>query len=102
MRVGGLCGRWPSETPRPHRGPPNTPARGCGGQPGIFGGNAQRFHPEQRDKTLVVEKIPEDKLLLDEVNSWFKRFGTVTNVAVDALSSKALVIFSSNEDALAA
>jgi RNA-binding protein 26 len=30
---------------------------------------------------------------------WFKRFGTVTNVAVDASSSKALVSFSSNEEA---
>jgi RNA-binding protein 26 len=62
----------------------------------------QRFHPERRDKTLVVEKIPEDKLSLDTVNSWFKRFGTVTNVAVDAPSSKALVSFSSNEEAHAA
>jgi len=62
----------------------------------------QRFHPERRDKTLVVEKIPEDKLSLDTVNGWFKRFGTVTNVAVDASSSKALVSFSSNEEAHAA
>jgi hypothetical protein len=59
----------------------------------------QCFHPEQQDKTLVVEKIPEDKLSLDTVNGWFKHFGTVTNVAVDASSSKALVSFSSNEEA---
>jgi RNA-binding protein 26 len=62
----------------------------------------QRFHPERRDKTLVVEKIPEDKLSLDAVNAWFKRFGTVTNVAVDATSSKALVSFSTHEEAHAA
>jgi RNA-binding protein 26 len=89
----------PSHISRPHRGPPSTPTRGRGGRPGVFGGEVQRFHPERRDKTLVVEKIPEDKLSLDTVNSWFKRFGTVTNVAVDAPSSKALVSFSSNEEA---
>jgi RNA-binding protein 26 len=59
----------------------------------------QRFHPERQDKTLVVEKILEDKLSLDTVNGWFKHFGTVTNVAVDVSSSKALVSFSSNEEA---
>jgi RNA-binding protein 26 len=62
----------------------------------------QRFHPERRDKTLVVEKIPEDKLSLDAVNTWFKRFGTVTNVAVDAATAKALVSFSTHEEAHAA
>jgi RNA-binding protein 26 len=62
----------------------------------------QRFHPERRDKTLVVEKIPEDKLSLDAVNGYFKRFGTVTNVAVDASSAKALVSFSTHEEAHAA
>ena len=92
----------PSYPSRPHRGPPSTPTRGRGGRPGVFGGEVQHFHPERRGKTLVVEKIPEDKLSLDAVNNWFKRFGTVTNVAVDAPSSKALVSFSSNEEAHAA
>jgi RNA-binding protein 26 len=93
----------PSSFPvRPHRGLQNSPARGRGGRPGVFGGDVQRFHPERRDKTLVVEKIPEDKLSLDAVNGWFKRFGTVTNVAVDAASAKALVSFSTHEEAHAA
>ena len=97
-------GGGPSSFPsRPQRGSQNSPARGRGGRPGVFGGDVQRFHPERRgDKTLVVEKIPEDKLSLDSVNSWFKRFGTVTNVAVDAASAKALVSFSTHEEALAA
>jgi RNA-binding protein 26 len=51
------------------------------------------------DKTLVVEKIPEDKLSLDSVNGWFKRFGTVTNVAIDARSAKALVTFAEHDEA---
>ena len=70
---------------------------------GVFGGDAQTFRPERRqDKTLVVEKIPEDKLNLDAVNSWFKRFGTVTNVAIDVRSAKALVSFSEHSEAHAA
>ncbi|KAG2123567.1 hypothetical protein DEU56DRAFT_863854 [Suillus clintonianus] len=70
---------------------------------GVFGGDAQTFRPERRqDKTLVVEKIPEDKLSLDAVNGWFKRFGTVTNVAIDARSAKALVSFSEHTEAHAA
>ena len=94
----------PSSHPlRPPRTSQNAPTRGRGGRPGFYSGDVQRFHPERRgDKTLVVEKIPEDKLSLDSVNSWFKRFGTVTNVAVDAASAKALVSFSTHEEAEAA
>lgn len=74
-----------------------------GGGRGTFSGDAQSFRPERRnDKTLVVEKIPEDKLSLDSVNSWFKRFGTVTNVAIDARTAKALVSFSDHSEAHAA
>ncbi|KAH9057000.1 hypothetical protein EDB87DRAFT_1633641 [Lactarius vividus] len=92
-----------SHSLRPPRTSQNTGTRGRGGRPGVYGGDVQRFHPERRgDKTLVVEKIPEDKLSLDAVNSWFKRFGTVTNVAVDAASAKALVSFSTHEEAQAA
>ena len=70
---------------------------------GTFSGDAQSFRPERRnDKTLVVEKIPEDKLSLDAVNSWFKRFGTVTNVAIDARTAKALVSFADHSEAHAA
>ncbi|KAF8203306.1 hypothetical protein BJ912DRAFT_1019043 [Pholiota molesta] len=78
--------------------------RGGGGRGrGTFGGEVHNFRPEKRnDKTLVVEKIPEDKLSLESVNSWFKRFGTVTNVAIDANNAKALVSFSGHEEAHAA
>ncbi|KAJ3536639.1 hypothetical protein NM688_g6809 [Phlebia brevispora] len=70
---------------------------------GTFNGDAASFRPERRgDKTLVVEKIPEDKLSLGSINDWFKKFGTVTNVAVDAHGSKALVSFSNHEEAYAA
>jgi len=78
--------------------------RGHGGRGrGTFGGEVHNFRPEKRnDKTLVVEKIPEDKLSLEQVNAWFKRFGTVTNVAIDAVNAKALVSFSNHDEAHAA
>jgi RNA-binding protein 26 len=70
---------------------------------GTFAGENHSFHSDRKDnKTLVVEKIPDDKLSLDAVNDWFKRFGTVTNVAVDASNAKALVSFSKHEEAYAA
>ncbi|THH16770.1 hypothetical protein EW146_g3930 [Bondarzewia mesenterica] len=89
------------QPPRPMR--PMRGGRGGAVRPGIFSGDVQRFRPERRnDKTLVVEKIPEDKLSLETVNTWFKQFGTVTNVAIDAPSAKALVSFSTHEEAHAA
>lgn len=80
------------------------PPRG-GGPPmpkGTFG-EAPTFRPERRnDKTLVVEKIPEDKLSLGAINNWFQKFGTITNVAVDTNGAKALVSFAEHEEARAA
>ena len=56
--------------------------------------------PDRRqDKTLVVEKIPEDRLSLGAVNDWFKQFGSVTNVAVDPPTAKALVTFAEHDHA---
>ncbi|KAK7058251.1 hypothetical protein VNI00_001882 [Paramarasmius palmivorus] len=70
--------------------------RGRGGKPGSF-------RPERRnDKTLVLEKIPDDKLSLEHVNDWFKRFGTVTNVAIDQAHNKALISFATHEEARSA
>ncbi|KAJ2928968.1 hypothetical protein H1R20_g8233, partial [Candolleomyces eurysporus] len=84
--------------------PPRDSFRGRrGGRGGSFGGDASSARPQRRgDKTLVVEKIPEDKLTLDQVNTWFKKFGNVTNVAVDNHGAKALVSFSTHEEAHAA
>jgi RNA-binding protein 26 len=54
------------------------------------------------DKTLVIEKIPSDQLRLEAINDWFKKFGTVTNVAVDTKGAKALISFSQHDDAVRA
>ncbi|KAF7319960.1 hypothetical protein MKEN_00779900 [Mycena kentingensis (nom. inval.)] len=86
-------------------GPPPFRGRGGGGgggrNKGVFNGEVHKFTGDQRrnDKTLVVEKIPQDKLSLSEVNDWFKRFGTVTNVAIDPSTAKALVSFSNHDEA---
>lgn len=77
--------------------------RGGGRGRGAYSNNSENHMRPQKggrsDKTLVVEKIPEDKLSLDAVNGWFKRFGTVTNVAIDARGAKALVTFTEHEEA---
>ncbi|KAF5368363.1 hypothetical protein D9758_002381 [Tetrapyrgos nigripes] len=87
----------------PLRPPSGWRGRGGGRGRGGFGGDAGTFRPERRkDKTLVLEKIPEDKLNLSHVNDWFKRFGTVTNVAIDQAHHKALISFSTHEEAHAA
>ncbi|KZT21695.1 hypothetical protein NEOLEDRAFT_1158122 [Neolentinus lepideus HHB14362 ss-1] len=93
----------PMPMPVPLHGPPRGGMRGRG-RGGMFSAEVHNFRPERKrdDKTLVVEKIPADKLSLDTVNGWFKQFGTVTNVAIDANTSKALVSFSTHDEAHAA
>ncbi|KAJ7071273.1 hypothetical protein C8F01DRAFT_1109822 [Mycena amicta] len=94
------------DTAHPIGGPIRPPAfrgRGAAQGKGVFNGEVHKFNGERRnDKTLVVEKIPQDKLSLAAVNDWFKRFGTVTNVAIDTSGGKALVSFSNHEEAHAA
>ncbi|EJD55496.1 hypothetical protein AURDEDRAFT_109804 [Auricularia subglabra TFB-10046 SS5] len=107
-------------TPRPEGAPDGRPRPQNGGmrrqqypadaQRGTFAG-AQNFDDgsanargprKGENKTLVVEKIPPEHLSLEGVNTWFKRFGTVTNVAIDAKGAKALVSFATPTEAHAA
>ncbi|QRW05043.1 Zf-CCCH domain protein [Ceratobasidium sp. AG-Ba] len=77
-----------------------TPAGSWSGEAEPFDGQGQGSSSEpRRDKTLVVEKIPPERLSLEEINNWFKKFGTVTNVAIDVPSAKALVSFSTHDEA---
>ncbi|RPD81799.1 hypothetical protein L226DRAFT_7819 [Lentinus tigrinus ALCF2SS1-7] len=107
MPGGNMNGMTPQQFSQQDGGLPTRPhptGRGGAtrgrGRGGVFNGDAQSFRPQRRDdKTLVVEKIPEDKLSLGSVNDWFSKFGTVTNVAVDAPSAKALVSFSTHDEA---
>jgi RNA-binding protein 26 len=76
----------------------STPAGSWSGESEPFEGQGPSSEP-RRDKTLVVEKIPPERLSLEEINNWFKRFGNVTNVAIDAPSAKALISFSTHDEA---
>ncbi|TFK57421.1 hypothetical protein OE88DRAFT_1716054 [Heliocybe sulcata] len=98
-----MGGPMPMQMQMPMHRPPRGGIRGRG-RGGMFSAEVHNFRPERKrdDKTLVVEKIPADKLSLDVVNGWFKQFGTVTNVAIDTHTSKALVSFSTHDEAHAA
>lgn len=88
-----------------HNGPaPNgRPWRGRGAhRGGTFHGENPSFGSRTvsgEDKTLVVERIPAESLSLGAVNEYFKQFGTVTNVAIDSKTAKALVSFSTHQEA---
>ncbi|KAH8835399.1 hypothetical protein DL96DRAFT_1520014 [Flagelloscypha sp. PMI_526] len=94
-----------SSSPPPHRGGFRG-GRGSGrprDAPGTFSADASSLRPEKRKgQTLVVEKIPREKLDIEHVSEWFKRFGTVTNAAIDASQAKALVSFATTDEAHAA
>ncbi|KAJ9091611.1 hypothetical protein QFC21_007151 [Naganishia friedmannii] len=53
-------------------------------------------------RTLVISEVPREHLSLDAIHSYFKQFGTVTNVAIESRASKALVAFETNAQAYAA
>lgn len=57
---------------------------------------------ESLTNTLVVAEIPAEHLNLISIHNQFKQFGTVTNVAVETAAKKALVAFSSHNEARAA
>jgi RNA-binding protein 26 len=91
---------------RQHDGRDQPPRRGRGrGRGGAVGDRSTRdpFQSHERnEKTLVVERIPHEFLSMSAVKDWFSKFGSVTNVAVDSASGKALVSFENNEQARAA
>ncbi|KAJ9105844.1 hypothetical protein QFC19_003414 [Naganishia cerealis] len=53
-------------------------------------------------RTLVISDVPREHLSLDAIHSYFKQFGTVTNVAIESRVNKALVAFETNAQAYAA
>jgi RNA-binding protein 26 len=57
---------------------------------------------DRTSTTLVVGSIPPSALALPPINAHFSKFGTVTNIAIDAPSARALVSFATNAEAYAA
>lgn len=70
---------------------------------GRGGGPAGTFQSRARSTTtLVIENVPADSLDLVRINDYFRRFGTITNIQIDAGASKALVSYASPAEAKAA
>ncbi|CAO1634163.1 unnamed protein product [Sympodiomycopsis kandeliae] len=66
-------------------------------------GSSGSFQSRARSSTtLVIENVPSDSLDLIKINDYFKRFGTITNIQIDAQLAKALVSYSSSAEAKAA
>ncbi|PWN26288.1 hypothetical protein BDZ90DRAFT_275423 [Jaminaea rosea] len=106
MRLGE---QQPQNSPPPfagHDGVQPAPQRGGFAGRGRGGGQAVRpgtFQSRARSATtLVIENVPAESLDLVKINDYFKRFGTITNIQVDAPGSKALVSYSSPQEAKAA
>ncbi|WFD02447.1 hypothetical protein MOBT1_001130 [Malassezia obtusa] len=70
--------------------------RGRGGR-GAFPGRSGP--PARSQDTLVIENIPTENLNLANVNDYFKRFGTITNIDVDEPNSRAVVSYATHEEA---
>lgn len=70
--------------------------RGRGGRAGFQGHGSA---PVRSQDTLVIENIPSEHLDLAHVNDYFKRFGTITNIDIDAPNSRAIVSYATHEEA---
>lgn len=81
------------------------PSRGGHAGGGRGGHNAAprgSFRGPRSQTALVLENVPAEHLELIKINEYFKRFGTITNIQIDAPGQKALVDFARPEEAKAA
>lgn len=80
--------------------------RGFGGGRGGRGARPERTHRtnvvDPNALTLVVEKLPPEKANIHDLSTYFGRFGTVTKVGVEPHGTRALVSFSTHQEAHAA
>ncbi|KAG0367957.1 hypothetical protein BC939DRAFT_445349 [Gamsiella multidivaricata] len=84
----GMRGRGRSGASHPYSAPGHFPGAG----PGTAGSKT----------SLVVEHIPDEHNTIDKVNEFFKKFGSLTNIQVDQSAHKALIQYSTREEAGAA
>lgn len=71
--------------------------RGRGGH--HRGGHVGHAPAPRSQDTIVIENIPQEHLELAQVNDYFKRFGTITNIDVDAAGKKAVVTYATPAEA---
>ncbi|OAQ25203.1 hypothetical protein K457DRAFT_129181 [Linnemannia elongata AG-77] len=82
--------------------------RGRGGSshpyavPGRFGAGGSSGGAAGSKTSLVVENIPDEFNTIDKVNEFFKTFGSLTNIQVDQAAHKALIQYSTRDEASAA
>jgi len=95
---GGMRGRGTLRGMRGGRG------RGGGGHPYQVPGHFASAAPGTAGTktSLVVEHIPDEFNSIDKVNEFFKQFGNLTNIQVDQSAHKALIQYSTREEASAA
>ncbi|KAG2185106.1 hypothetical protein INT44_001896 [Umbelopsis vinacea] len=77
------------------RGGRGTRGRGRGG----FAASGGRSHQNRHNSTIIVENIPAEHCVIDRVNEYFKQFGTITNISLQPEASKAVISFSSHQEA---
>ncbi|KAI8812609.1 hypothetical protein BJ742DRAFT_26479 [Cladochytrium replicatum] len=79
---------------------------GRGGFRGRGRGGTGGFRPQnpqyRNNTTLVVENIPPEFCRIDRVNDFFKKFGVIVNISVQPHESRAIVQFTTNNEARAA
>ncbi|KAJ3221726.1 hypothetical protein HDU81_010381 [Chytriomyces hyalinus] len=81
-----------------------------GGGMGMNNGGFHPYHSQNSNRmsgnnprdTLIVENIPPEHCTLDAVNTYFKAFGTVTDIKVEPHAARAVVKYSRAEEAKAA
>ncbi|KAG0044824.1 hypothetical protein BGZ83_009901 [Gryganskiella cystojenkinii] len=76
--------------------------RGRGGASNPFTAGRYGGAAAASKTSLVVEHIPDEFNTIDKVNEFFKQFGSLTNIQVDQTAHKALLQYSTNEEAKAA
>lgn len=73
--------------------------RGGRGRGGMGGGS---YYQNRQNTMLVVENIPPEYCEISKINDYFKKFGSLTNITVQAHLSKAVLQYSTNAEANAA
>lgn len=91
----------------------NTPdlGNGAGGPQRSFAGHKRQYHSrpnfaqqygdpsDTSNSKLVIENIPPEYLVLDAVNEYFKRFGSIVNITMVPQCTRAIVEYSSHIEA---